>query len=38
MTIAQVAKEIVTTWSPAGLDGKKLVPGLGLGEAATHSR
>jgi beta-lactamase class A len=38
MTIAQVAKDIVTTWSPAGLDGKKLVPGLGLGEVATHSR
>jgi beta-lactamase class A len=37
MTIAQVAKEIVTLWSPAGLDGKKLVPGLGLGEVAVHS-
>jgi len=28
--IARLAKEIVTTWSPAGLDGKGLVPGLGL--------
>jgi beta-lactamase class A len=38
MTIAQVAKEIVTTWSPTGLDGKRLIPGLGLGEVATHPR
>lgn len=30
MMIARLAKEIVETWSPAGLDGKSLVPGLGL--------
>jgi beta-lactamase class A len=30
LTIAKMAKEIVETWSPAGLDGKMLVPGLGL--------
>ncbi len=28
--IARLAKEIVTTWSPGGIDGKMLVPGLGL--------
>ncbi len=28
--VARLAKEIVTTWSPAGIDGKMLVPGLGL--------
>jgi beta-lactamase class A len=38
LTIARLAKEIVTAWSPEGLDGKLLVPGLGLaasGAAAT---
>jgi beta-lactamase class A len=30
MMIARLAKEIVETWSPAGVDGKALVPGLGL--------
>ena len=30
MMIARLAKEIVEAWSPAGLDGKNLVPGLGL--------
>ncbi|MEO7029935.1 MAG: serine hydrolase [Acidobacteriaceae bacterium] len=30
ITIAKLAKAIVETWSPAGLDGKALVPGLGL--------
>jgi beta-lactamase class A len=30
VTIARLAKEIVSAWSPAGLDGKMLVPGLGL--------
>src|SRR5882757_2112238 len=30
MMIARLAKEIVEAWSPAGLDGKGLVPGLGL--------
>jgi beta-lactamase class A len=34
VTIARLAKEIVTAWSPAGIDGKMLVPGLGLGESA----
>jgi beta-lactamase class A len=31
MMIARLAKEIVETWSPGGLDGKGLIPGLGLG-------
>ncbi len=31
MMIARLAKEIVEAWSPAGLDGKGLIPGLGLG-------
>jgi len=31
VTIAKLAKEIVTTWSPSGIDGSLLVPGLGLG-------
>jgi beta-lactamase class A len=31
MMIARLAKEIVEAWSPAGLDGKDLIPGLGLG-------
>ena len=30
VTIAKLAKAIVTAWSPAGIDGKTLVPGLGL--------
>jgi beta-lactamase class A len=30
MTIARLAKVIVGQWSPEGLDGKALVPGLGL--------
>ncbi len=30
LTIAKMAKAIVGAWSPAGLDGKTLVPGLGL--------
>jgi len=34
MTIGKMAKVIVDAWSPDGLDGKLLVPGLGLGEAA----
>jgi beta-lactamase class A len=32
VTIAELAKEIVNTWSPAGIDGKMLVHGLGLPE------
>lgn len=30
MMIARLAKEIVEAWSPEGLEGKTLVPGLGL--------
>jgi beta-lactamase class A len=30
VTIAKLAKAIVEAWSPAGIDGKTLVPGLGL--------
>ncbi|WP_245632211.1 serine hydrolase [Edaphobacter aggregans] len=30
MMVARLAKEIVEAWSPEGLDGKTLVPGLGL--------
>jgi beta-lactamase class A len=33
MTIAKLAKAIVETWSPDGLDSKVLVPGLGLDKA-----
>jgi len=32
VTIAKLAKEIVTAWSPDGITGKLLIPGLGLGE------
>ena len=32
VTIAKLAKVIVNNWSPAGIDGKMLVPGLGLDE------
>jgi beta-lactamase class A len=31
VTIAKLAKAIVEAWSPDGIDGKTLVPGLGLG-------
>ena len=31
--IGRLAKKIVEAWSPAGLDGKMMVPGLGLGVA-----
>ena len=31
VTIAKLAKAIVEDWSPSGIDGKTLVPGLGLG-------
>jgi len=34
VTIAKLAKAIVETWSPGGLDAKALVPGLGLAAAA----
>ena len=30
LTIAKLAKAIVEAWSPTGIDGKTLVPGLGL--------
>jgi beta-lactamase class A len=30
LTIAKLAKEIVNSWSPNGIDGKNLAPGLGL--------
>jgi beta-lactamase class A len=35
VSIAKLAKVIVDTWSPTGLDGKNLIPGLGLPDAAT---
>ena len=35
LIIARLAKEIVTAWSPEGLDGKLLVPGLGLSASGT---
>ncbi|HKW73986.1 MAG TPA: serine hydrolase [Terriglobales bacterium] len=34
VTIAKIAKAVVDAWSPAGIDGKLLVPGLGLGSVA----
>jgi len=34
VTIAKLAKAIVTAWSPGGLDGKLLVPGLGVADGA----
>jgi beta-lactamase class A len=34
LTIAKLARAIVEAWSPAGIDGKTLVPGLGLAAAA----
>ena len=30
MSIAKLAKTVVNRWSPDGLDGKLLVPGLGV--------
>lgn len=30
MTIAKVAEAIVKAWSPSGIDGKSLIPGLGI--------
>lgn len=33
VTVAKIAKAIVTAWSPQGIDGKALVPGLGLPQA-----
>jgi len=37
MMIARLAKEIVNTWSPAGIDGRLLVPGLGMESPASRS-
>jgi beta-lactamase class A len=34
LTIGKMAKAIVDAWSPEGLDGKILAPGLGLGGIA----
>ncbi len=34
MTIARLAREIVAHWSPGGLDGKYLVPGLNLPQSS----
>ena len=36
--VARMAKEIVNAWSPDGLDGKVLVPGLGLPKVPTNER
>jgi beta-lactamase class A len=36
VTIAKLAKAIVEEWSPAGIDGKTLVPGLGLAPAGAN--
>jgi beta-lactamase class A len=35
VSIAKLAKVIVNTWSPNGIDDKNLVPGLGLPDATT---
>lgn len=35
VTVAKIAKAIVTAWSPTGIDGKQLVPGLGLRAGAS---
>lgn len=35
VAIAKIAKVIVTAWSPTGIDGKQLVPGLGLHTGAS---
>lgn len=37
LTIAKMAKAVVEAWSPAGLDGKILVPGLGLGVTSSQN-
>jgi beta-lactamase class A len=36
VTIAKMGRAIVDAWSPSGIDGKILVPGLGLGAASTN--
>jgi beta-lactamase class A len=35
VSIAKLAKVIVDAWAPTGLDGKNLIPGLGLPDATT---
>ena len=35
VSIAKLGKLIVDTWSPTGLDGKNLIPGLGLPDTTT---
>ena len=37
LTIAKLAKAIVEAWSPSGIDGKTLVPGLGLTAVAGNA-
>ena len=37
LTIAKLAKAIVDAWSPSGIDGKILVPGLGLRPLQSNS-
>jgi len=37
LNIARLAREIVEVWSPAGIDGKTLVPGLGLRPLQSNS-
>jgi beta-lactamase class A len=37
LTIAKLARAIVEAWSPQGIDGKILVPGLGLTPAVANS-
>jgi beta-lactamase class A len=37
VTIAKLAKAIVQAWSPEGIDGKTLVPGLGLSSTAVSN-
>jgi beta-lactamase class A len=38
VTIAKMARAIVDTWSPEGIDGKTLVPGLGLTPASANGK
>lgn len=37
VTIAKLAKAVVEAWSPAGIDGRTLVPGLGLNDSQALS-
>ena len=37
LTIAKLAKAVVEAWSPTGIDGKTLVPGLGLAGVVPRS-